>query len=251
MQDDLEPVFAGRPGWQRIYLDLPGHGKTPAPDWLATQAQMLEIVRGFIDTVVPQGRLAVAGSSYGGYLALAVLRTMAERLLGVALLIPDVPAADGSRDTEENVTFFEDPSIFADLAPDEEWIPKTLVRHEQRMLEAIRSGDMPAHRIADYGFLERLERDYLHSGAAAEPGQPFRGPSLILTGRQDSTVGFRSAGKLLDELPRATYAVVDLAGHQLGRVERPVVFRTLVDDWLDRMQLELAGARGERGTVSR
>ena len=241
MLDDLEPVFDQRPGWQRIYLDLPGHGKTPAPDWLSTQAQMLQIVQGFISDVVPDGRLAVVGSSYGGYLALGVLRTMRERLLGVALLIPDVPATDGSRDTEQNVTFFEDPSLFTDLAPDEEWIPKALVRHERRMLEAIRSGDMPAHRIADYGFLERLERNYVHTGAAAEPGPPFHGPSLILTGRQDSTVGFRSAGRLLDELPRATYAVIDLAGHQLGRVERPVVFRTLVDDWLDRLELEREG----------
>ena len=241
MLDDLEPVFDQRPGWQRIYLDLPGHGKTSAPDWLSTQAQMLQIVQGFISDVVPDGRLAVVGSSYGGYLALGVLRTMRERLLGVALLIPDVPANDGSRNTEQNVTFFEDRSLFTDLAPDEEWIPRALVRHERRMLEAIRSGDMPAHRIADYGFLERLERNYVHTGAAAEPGPPFHGPSLILTGRQDSTVGFRSVGRLLDELPRATYAVIDLAGHQLGRVERPVVFRTLVDDWLDRLELEREG----------
>ena len=26
----LEPVLAGRPGWRRIYPDLPGHGETPA-----------------------------------------------------------------------------------------------------------------------------------------------------------------------------------------------------------------------------
>lgn len=238
MLDDLEPVFDGRPGWQRFYLDLPGHGNTPAPDWLSGQDQMLRVVQGFIEAVVPTGRLAVVGSSYGGYLALGVLRTMRERLLGVALLIPDVPAADGSRDTEENVTFFEDRSIFTDLAADEEWIPRGLVRHERRMLDAIRSGDMPAHRIADYGFLERLEGNYVHTGAAAEPGQPLPGPSLILTGRQDSTVGFRSAWNLLDELPRATFAVIDLAAHQLGRVERPVVFRTLVDDWLERLELE-------------
>ncbi|MCZ3388635.1 MAG: alpha/beta hydrolase [Actinomycetia bacterium] len=146
MIDDLEPVFDKRKGWQRIYLDLPGHGKTPAPEWLSTQTQMLEIVQGFISTVVPDGRLAVLGSSYGGYLALGVLRTMREQLLGIAWLIPDAPAADGSRDTEENVTLFADLSIFTDLAPDEEWIPKALVRHERRMLESIRSGDMPAHR---------------------------------------------------------------------------------------------------------
>ncbi len=25
----MEPLFAQRPGWQRIYLDLPGMGQTP------------------------------------------------------------------------------------------------------------------------------------------------------------------------------------------------------------------------------
>ncbi|MEO8107401.1 MAG: alpha/beta hydrolase, partial [Actinomycetes bacterium] len=70
------------------------------------------------------------------------------------------------------------------------------------------------------------------------PGYPFLGPSLILTGRQDATVGYRSAFDLLDELPRATYAVADLAGHHLGRVECPEVFRCLVSDWLARLTLE-------------
>lgn len=240
MAADLEPIFASHPGWQRIYLDLPGHGLTPAPQWLSTQAQMVDIVHGFIDAVVPDGKLAVAGSSYGGYLALALVRTMPQRLHGAALLIPDVPRADGSRDTATAVTLFPDLSVFNDLEPSEDWIPASLIAHERRMLEAIRTDDIPAYQAADYDFLGRLERNYLHAGVAGTPGQPFCGPSLILTGRQDSTVGYRSAFGLLDELPRATYAVVDLAGHHLGRVERPDVFRPLVDDWLDRMEREMA-----------
>jgi pimeloyl-ACP methyl ester carboxylesterase len=236
MAADLEPVFESHPRWQRIYLDLPGHGMTPAPDWLSTQTQMVEIVQAFVATVVPDGHFAVAGSSYGGYLALALLRTIPHRLYGVALLIPDIPLPDGSRDAPPAVTLLPDDSVFSDLKPSEEWIPTSLVEHERRMLEAIRADDIPAYEVADYTFLERLERHYLHTGAAAAPGRPFPGPSLILTGRQDATVGYRSAFGLLDELPRATYAVIDLAGHHLGRVERPGVFRPLVDDWLDRME---------------
>jgi pimeloyl-ACP methyl ester carboxylesterase len=29
IMSDLEPIFQQRTGWQRIYLDLPGHGRTP------------------------------------------------------------------------------------------------------------------------------------------------------------------------------------------------------------------------------
>ena len=236
MLADLEPIFDAHPGWQRTYLDLPGHGATPAPEWLSTQRQMLSIVTGFIEAVMPDTSFAVAGNSYGGYLTLALVRSMPARLRGVALLVPDVPAADGTRDTPDPVTLVEDRSVFTDLAPDEQWIPDALVAHEQRMLDEIRAHDMPAYRAADYTFLERLEANYVLTGAAARPGTPFERPSLILTGRQDARVGYRGAWSLGDEFPRATYAVLDMAGHHVGRIERPALFRALVEDWLERMQ---------------
>ena len=31
----MEPIFASRPGWQRIYFDLPGTGRTPQVDFKA------------------------------------------------------------------------------------------------------------------------------------------------------------------------------------------------------------------------
>ncbi len=43
MMADLEPVFGQRPGWRRLYLDLPGQGRTPAPDWLNNLDQILDI----------------------------------------------------------------------------------------------------------------------------------------------------------------------------------------------------------------
>ena len=235
MLADLEPIFDEHPGWRRIYFDLPGHGATPAPEWLSTQDQMLSIVREFIDVVLPEGPFAIAGSSYGGHIALGLVRSIPERLSGAGLLVPAVPAPDGTLDVADAVVLFEDTSIFEDLAPDEEWMRDTLVVHERWMVDEIRVHDMPAYRRADDGFLARLETRLLPSGAAARPGPPFDRPSLILTGRQDSTVGYRAAWALLDEFPRATYAVLDMAGHQLGRIERPGAFRALIADWLERL----------------
>ena len=103
------------------------------------------------------------------------------------------------------------------------------------MLDEIREHDMPAYRVADWSFLARLEANYLLEGEAGRPGPPFEQPSLILAGRQDARVGFRGAMTLVDELPRATLAVLDLAGHHLGRIERPALFEALVRDWLDRL----------------
>ena len=112
MLADLEPIFAEHPGWRRIYLDLPGHGATPAPEWLSTEDQMLAILCGFIAAVLPDGRFALAGSSYGGRLAVELVRLIPGRLEGAGLLVPAVAAPDGSLDPADHRVFLEDPSVF-------------------------------------------------------------------------------------------------------------------------------------------
>lgn len=68
---------------------------------------------------------------------------------------------------------------------------------------------------------------------APEDGQPFTRPALILTGRQDSGVGYADQFTLLPHYPRATFAVVDMAGHNL-QFEQPELFEALMADWLNR-----------------
>ena len=72
----------------------------------------------------------------------------------------------------------------------------------------------------------------VHGAAHAAP---FVGPSLVLTGRQDSECGYLDAWDLLEDLPHATFAVLDRAGHAVAE-ERQPLFRALVDDWLDRIE---------------
>jgi pimeloyl-ACP methyl ester carboxylesterase len=238
MAADLEPVFGEDPAWRRIYLDLPGHGRTPAPGWLGDQAQVVAVLVEAIEAIVGRERFAVAGNSYGGYLSLALVRTMPQRLLGAALLVPDLPAADGSREAPPHATIVEDASAMADLAPDERWISERLVEQTRAGVLEIREHDMPGIRAADRRFLERLEARYQLPDRLAAPGAPFPRPSLIVTGRQDSAVGYEAAWALRDEFPRATLATLDLAGHWLGRVERPDAFRALVGDWLERIAID-------------
>jgi pimeloyl-ACP methyl ester carboxylesterase len=233
---DFEPVFTMHPGFRRVYPDLPGHGATRAPDWLETQAQMLDLVGDLADRLFGGERFAVLGNSYGGYLALGLVRTIPERLLGAALLVPDVPFADNTRDVAEEIVIHPDPTAFGALDEDEAWIPAALPLHEGRMLDEIRAHDLPAYRVCDRAFLSRLDAAYVLEGPAGRPGAPFPEPSLLIAGRQDGTVGYRRQMALLEEFPRGTFAALDLGGHHIGRVERPAVFRTLVADWLERVE---------------
>jgi len=233
---DLDPVLDARGGWCRIAFDLPGHGSTSAPDRLATQEAMLRIVAAVGERAFRGAPYAVAGNSYGGHLALGLVRTRPDDLLGAALLVPDVPRGDGTRDVADPVVIHPDPAAFDDLADDEAWIPGALPVHERRMLEEIRAHDMPAYRSCDRAFLERLDAAYGHTGAAADGSRPFTRPSLVVAGRQDGTVGWRRQMALQDEFPRGTFATLDLGGHHVGRIERPGPFGALVDDWLERME---------------
>ena len=235
MVADLDGILEAHGGWRRVYVDLPGHGTTPAPEWLSTQDQMLSILGESVDVVVPDERVALVGSSYGGHLALGLTRLVPERLLGVCLVVPDMPSPQNTRLPEPSAVFAED-AAFASLSDDEQWMRDALVVRQQWMLAELREHDAPAYAAADYAFLERLDAAYIPSGSAGPPGEPFTGASLVVCGRQDATTGFRGAWPLVDELPRATFAVLDLAGHQLGRLERPVLFGALVTDWLDRVR---------------
>ena len=41
---DFEPIFANRPGWRRLYLDLPGHGRTPGAERVRDMDGILQVV---------------------------------------------------------------------------------------------------------------------------------------------------------------------------------------------------------------
>ncbi|MCB0084055.1 MAG: alpha/beta hydrolase, partial [Caldilineaceae bacterium] len=94
---------------------------------------------------------------------------------------------------------------------------------------------------SDEETLSRIRQRHGFSFAADVLSEPFAKPVLILTGKQDSIVGYEQAGDLLQYYPRATYAVLDRAGHGVN-MEQPVIYTLLVNEWLDRVAEEQASA---------
>src|SRR4051812_35381901 len=82
----LEPGFAARPGYRRLYPDLPGMGRSPAPPEMTGSDDLLAAVRGFVDEVLGDEPFLVVGESYGGYLARALARDLPQQVRGLALL---------------------------------------------------------------------------------------------------------------------------------------------------------------------
>ena len=236
MTHAFEPAFAGRAGWRRLYPDLPGMGRTPAADWIQGEDDMLAVVEGFVDAVAGGQRIALTGASYGGYLALGFVHRRAADLDGLLLVAPAVRPDDGSTRLPAHQVFERDEAVVATLAVDElGWLGRSVAQTAEN-LEFFRAGVMPGVRIADRAFLDRLEAGPNLSIDVGRPlPEPFAGPTLIIAGRQDSVVGWADAIPLLDSFPRATFAVLDRAGHGVRSEQRTLV-GALVGEWLDRVE---------------
>jgi pimeloyl-ACP methyl ester carboxylesterase len=102
---------------------------------------------------------------------------------------------------------------------------KTLDRYERYV--------QPAAELAEQSALARIGERWELTTPPQEQA-PYRGATLLVTGRQDSTVGYSGAWELLKQYPRATFAVLDRAGHALPH-EQPELLHALVTEWLDRV----------------
>ena len=243
MASDMEPLFEGRAGWRRIYPDLPGMGKTPGRAWINHQDQMLDITLAFIDRLAPGQRFVVAGASYGALLARGVVHRRADRMDGLLLAVPAIRARDAERTLPPHVPLVEDPALVAALDSHErESFAGIVVVQSAEVLDVMRADIWPAIEAADHDFLGRVHENYAFSFDVDALAEPFAAPALFLMGRQDAVCGYRDAWEIVEHYPRATFAVLDRAGHCLA-AEQSGLFRALVGEWLDRVA-EFAAAVG-------
>ncbi|HZR41601.1 MAG TPA: alpha/beta hydrolase [Ktedonobacteraceae bacterium] len=226
----MEPLFTQRDGWLRLYPDLPGTGQTPGVDRLATPDRVLDAMLAFIDKVIPGQRFVLAGYSYGGYLARGVLYHRAESIDGLMLCAPMMKADPAQVHLPKRTTLVEDPALIAQLDPG---IANIIVVQSPGVVEAAR-GVQEEVETANFPFLDRLEETGFSFDVDALSA-PFGGPTLILTARQDHICGYRDSWSLLEKYPRATFAVLDRAGHLLN-IEQDALCQALMREWLDRVE---------------
>ncbi|GCE13557.1 alpha/beta fold hydrolase [Tengunoibacter tsumagoiensis] len=232
----MEPLFVQRTGWQRIYLDLPGMGKTPGTEQINSSEDVLELVLDFIDAVIPNQPFALAGESYGGLISRGVLQRRFQQLVGMALICPVITADYQQRDLPPHTTIVEDPQLLASLSPTNaaEFGPMVVVQDTYNW-ERFRDEILTGVHIANYAFLDKLQKQGGFSFNVDQLEQPFPRPVILFTGRQDSIVGYRDAWNVLENYSRGTFAVLDRAGHN-AQIEQSQLFTALMGEWLDRVE---------------
>lgn len=237
MSGCLEPIFRETQGYRRIYVDLPGMGRTKSAPWIVNSDVMLDILAAFIDEVIPGKRFLLAGESYGGYLARGIIRRMAGRVAGLMLLCPAIVTDYDKRILPPKAVLKKDETLLARLTPSEaEEFTDINVVQTQEVWERFRDDILSGIRLADKSFLDWFrENGYAFTFDADKLDQPYPNPSLILLGRQDNSVGYRDAWNILESYPRASFVILDMAGHNL-QIEQAGLFRALTLEWLDRVR---------------
>ncbi|MEI8408696.1 MULTISPECIES: alpha/beta fold hydrolase [unclassified Kribbella] len=231
MSGCLEPVFADVPGYRRLYPDLPGMGQTPAGSIDSSDGIMAE-VRAFIDEQIGDEPFLLLGESYGGYLARGLVSERPDQILGLALICPIGTALmHTDRTLPEHVVLRTEPGVLESLTEGEDFTDLAVVQ-TAAALKAYRSDVALGLVAADTEALDRIQKNWALS-IAPESGPAYARPTLIVCGRQDSVTGFEDQYALLPHYPRATYAVLDIAGHNL-QIEQPELFGALIREWLQR-----------------
>ena len=240
MSGCMEPAFEGcEAQWQRIYLDLPGMGKTPARPWLTGPDEMLEIVLGVIDGLIPGQHFLVAGESYGGYLARGVIHERRSLVDGLLLLCPSIFPKPEQKTVPPLQILEKDDTFLNSLSEEEKYffVGLNVVQTKDTFIKFAKDV-LPGLKIANYDFLEHtLRGDKAFSFEVDKVEIPYEQPALFFMGRQDCAVGYRDQWRIIENFTRASFAIMDKAGHN-AQIEQDVVFTALVKEWLERAKAE-------------
>ncbi|WP_406054923.1 alpha/beta fold hydrolase [Kribbella sp. NBC_00889] len=234
----LEPIFTDLPGYRRLYPDLPGMGQSPAGD-IDSSDGILAAVQSFVDEQIGAEPFLLIGESYGGYLARALARERPDQVLGLSLICPiGTVVENADRTVPEHVVLRSEPGVVESLTEGEDFTELAVVR-TATALAAYRKDVAPGLAIADTAALDRIERKRRLS-VDPESGPVWTRPTLIVCGRQDSITGYEDTYVLLPHYPRASLAVLDVAGHNL-QLEQPELFAALTREWLQRVADDAQG----------
>ena len=235
MKGCMEPVFKHtKIPWKRIYFDLPGMGKTKGEPWINNSDKILELVFGFIDSIIPNQHFVLAGESYGGLLARGIINKRSSFVDGLLLICPV------ARENGAKFQVFEKDYLLLSSLTEEDRVQfegeGINVLQNRRVWERFKEEVLPGIKIADNEFLMSCSGQLSFDVDSLE--KPFMKPTLMLAGRQDSRVGYRGLMQIIESYPRASFVLLDRAGHAL-QIEQDILFTETVKEWLNRVSTEL------------
>jgi pimeloyl-ACP methyl ester carboxylesterase len=194
--------------------DLPGFGNSPLSDPIQSLEEVAERLEHFLDDQHIQHPI-VLGHSLGGYVALALLERMGDRIQAIGLLHSTAYADDlEKKEMRNRVLIFLNKHGAAKFVSS--FVPQLFPEHRREEL-----ADEMAHAIED-GQRSSLEGLLAYTVAMRDRQdriailQQFAGPKLLLAGTLDGSVKIESSRAQQDAFTH--YIELEGVGH-LGMVE--------------------------------
>jgi pimeloyl-ACP methyl ester carboxylesterase len=222
------PAVTDVPGYQRIYLDLPGTGESP-PCAASSDAVLAEVVER-VRTELGREPFALMGFSYGGYLAAALARRMPGQVSRLLLVCSGVKIRPDQRDLSDVSPSDPEPGWLDSVTTDlHEHLTHAVGVQTgavaQRLVEAFN-----ANGPTEDSFLTELQAHYELSGEASASQLDL--PVRVIAGRRDRVAGFKDQFNACVGSPNSDYILLGSAGHYLP-FEEPGQFRALTLNWLE------------------
>jgi pimeloyl-ACP methyl ester carboxylesterase len=244
MQEAFEPVLA-KAGLRRLYLDLPGHGRSPGDATRASADTLVATLAALCRDVLATSRddsgnaeeleaPLIAGYSYGGYLALGLLRELGGAR-GLFLACPVVePDFARRRQMPRRVAMKDEPLPFSDDPRERDAFHEIAVRMTTPLLQAFQRVVHPANIATDQAVLAAVRARYVLSRPFLDSFARMSAPVAVVCGHDDHWAGWHDAADLVARFPSAALTVVPDCGHLLPLEDAPALARAL-GDWITRL----------------
>ncbi|KRB36120.1 alpha/beta fold hydrolase [Microbacterium sp. Root180] len=224
----LDLVLPAAPAFERWTPDLPGMGDSIRTS-VDSAEEVADLLCAFIAAEFRGRPFVVLGHSLGGFLARAVAARMPDQVRAVALLCT-LPA--DLRPEPVSVVEAEDGALDALSERERGEFEGYFVWHTAEAVARFRDG------VA--GSLDRYDADIVGRIMESADFDVGHGaddlPTLLMLGRRDSLIGYRSQVAAAEAWGRASVVIVDDAGHALPH-EKPDLVRMLLSDLFRRAGL--------------
>lgn len=239
MKGCMEPIFEKKSGYKRIYFDLPGMGSSGFLNFVDSSDAILDVVIEFIKNIIKDENFLLVGESYGGYISLGLVHKLRKNIEGMLLICPCIEPILEKRKVPSHIVLKRNFKLLAKLSPSEfKNIECNMVVQDEHMWTRYKKEVLSGVELYNREALQSIkEKSYQYSFSIKNMEDKFEKPTMFLLGRQDSVVGYKDSFSILDNFPRATFTILDRAGHNL-QIEQEKLFNTLCNQWLSIIENE-------------
>ena len=239
MSGSMENMFHGHyKRFFRIYIDLPGMGKSQVNNNVKTADDVLDILIKFIDSIIPGRKFLLVCDSWGGLLAKGLVIHKANDILGICFLCTISISGKKNISVPAKTVLVRDNAYINTLSkPEKDTFCGISVIQTKKNWLKFKKDVYPGLITYNEEYLKKTLNAF-YSNEKNNVDIFFDKPVLSVSGKQDHVAGYEDQMEYFMKFPRATAAVLDAAGHCL-QIEQEKMFHALLADWLDRVRTDM------------